>query len=119
MDVVLEELAALVVLAGPAPHVLAVAGGLAAVQDAGADEPHDDAEHEPADGEHGVVDGDFLGALVASSAVGEHDENGEQKRHAGDAEDDDLRPEFLLGCPGGEVVSVGEVGRRVEDGEDC
>ena len=68
-DVVLEQFASHVVLAGPAPHVFSLALGFALVQDAGANGPHDDAEDEEGDGEDGVVGCHLLRPVVASSCV--------------------------------------------------
>lgn len=75
VHVVLEQLSSLVVLAAPPPQVLPVAVGFRSVQDPGPDDPHDDAKHEPPHGEHGVVDGHFLGTAVSAAAVGEDDYN--------------------------------------------
>jgi hypothetical protein len=72
-DVVFEEFAPLVVLAAPAPDVLAVAVVAAAVQHRGADGPHDNAEGEEEDGKDCVVDRGFFSALVTASGVGVED----------------------------------------------
>lgn len=79
MNIVFKKLPALVVLAGPAPEVLAAATILTALQDAGADDPHDNAENKPADCKHGVVDRDLLGTTMTTAAVGEDDNHGEDE----------------------------------------
>ena len=114
---VLEEGAAFVVVAGPAPHVLLVAVRLARMQHGGRDDPHDGAEKEKAEGEAGVVDGCFLRFVVPTSPVAVEDEEAHRQGYAGDAEDDDLRPRLLTRGPGGEVVARGQSFRGVEDGE--
>jgi len=70
---ILEERTPLIIVARPAPHILAVAVCAAVVQDDGADGPHDGAEDEKADGEGGVVDGCLLRAVVAAAPVGPED----------------------------------------------
>lgn len=99
VDVVFEELAALVVLARPAPEVLTFTIILGALKNTGTDDPHDDAEEEPADGEHGVVDSDLFGSAVATTAVSKDDDNSKDERYTGDAEDDDLGPERSVWGP--------------------
>ena len=84
VDVVLEEFFALVVLARPAPHVLAAAGGFGPVENARGDEPHDGGEGEVADGEDGVVHGGFCGSAVARAPVGGDDDDGEDQGDDGD-----------------------------------
>ncbi len=55
-----EQLAAVVLDAGPSPNVLVTAVVARYLQDAGRGSPHDHAEDEPADSEEGVVDADLL-----------------------------------------------------------
>ena len=117
VHVILEEFFAFVVLAGPAPHVLAAAGGFAAVEDTRGDEPHDGGEGEVADGEDGVVHGGFGGAAVARAPVGGDHDDGEDQGDDGDGEDGVLRPGLGGGGPGGEVVAGWEGFGGVEDGE--
>ena len=69
VDFVLEESAALVIIASPAPHVLTVTVGFTRVEDGGSHDPHDGAEDEEADGECGVVDGGFLRPVMTASPV--------------------------------------------------
>jgi len=86
MNLLLEELPSLVVLARPAPNILAVAVCLCAVEDAGTEGPHHVAEHEEANGEDGIVNGCLLRSLVTSFPVGPEDAHRECKRDAGDDE---------------------------------
>ena len=69
MDFVLEEGAALVVIASPSPHVLPVTVGFTCVEDDGSHDPHDGAEDEEADSEGGVVDSGFLCPVMTASPV--------------------------------------------------
>ena len=69
VDFVLEEGAAPVVVASPAPHVLTVAVGFTGVENGGSHDPHDGAEDEEADCEGGVVDSGFLCPIVTASPV--------------------------------------------------
>jgi hypothetical protein len=77
-DVVLEEMAPLVVYAGPAPHVFVVVVRFTLVEDCCSDGPHDDAENEEANSEDGVVGSDFLSPIVAPSEVCNHNNNGHE-----------------------------------------
>ena len=97
VDLVLEEGGALVVVAGPAPHVLAVAVGFAAVEDCGGDDPHDGAEDEEADCKGGVVDGGLFRLAMTSSPVAVEDGHADCERDARDDEKHDLWP-GLLSC---------------------
>ena len=89
---VLEECAPLVIVASPAPHILAIAVCAAGVQHDGADDPHDGAEDEEADCEGGVVDRRLLRTVVAAAPVGPEDCEADGERDAGDTEEGDLRP---------------------------
>ena len=102
---VLEEGTAFGIVAGPAPHVLLVAVRLARMQHGRRNDPHDGTENEKAEGEAGVVDGCFLCFVVPASPVAVEDEEAHGQGHAGDAEDDNLRPCLLTRGPGGEVVA--------------
>ena len=79
VDLVLEKGLALSTLTRPTPQVFALAAGFGLVQDGGADDPHDCAEDEEADGEHGVVSGSFLSALVAALAISCENTDGEDQ----------------------------------------
>lgn len=118
MNIVLEQVSPLVVFAAPAPEVGAAAANLAPVQDACADHPHDNTEQEPTHSEHGIVDCDLLGSTVAPAAVRQYDNDREQEGYAGDAEDDNLRPDLLLGRPCRQVVSRWDGLGGVENGQD-
>ena len=74
VDFFLEQLAPGVVVARPAPEVLAVAVRSAALQNGGCDDPHDGVEDEEAERERGVVDGGLFGFAVTASAVRPEDE---------------------------------------------
>jgi len=65
----LEEALALVVDAGPSPHVLVVRVVLRALQSTSSNAPHDDTEDEETNGEGGVVDRRLLGATVPTLPV--------------------------------------------------
>ncbi len=88
------------------------------MQDAGSNHPHDNAKQEPADSEHSVVDGDFLGSTVAAAAVCKDDDDREEERDTGDTENDYLRPSLLLGRPCRQVVAGRYSFSGVEDGQD-
>ena len=92
MDDVFEEGATLVVVAGPAPHVLFVAVGFAVVEDDGCDDPHDGGEDEETESEGAVVEGDFLSFVMPASEVVPEYEEAHDEGYTGDAEDDDLWP---------------------------
>lgn len=51
VDFLVEELLSQVLVAGPSPHVLAVAVGFGGLVDGRGDDPHDHAEEEEPDGE--------------------------------------------------------------------
>ena len=74
-DVILEKMSSLVVYARPAPHVLVVVVRFALVEDRCSNGPHDDAEDEESNGEDSIVGCYFLGSIVATSEVGNHDDN--------------------------------------------
>lgn len=116
-NVILEELSSLVVLATPAPDVLAVICSLALVQDTSTNTPHDDAENEESDCERGVVNCNLLGPSVASPPVGVEDENGHEKRNRSDTDESYLRPYRSAGRPRREIVSGRKMLGCVEDGE--
>jgi hypothetical protein len=116
-NVVLEEMASLVVYARPAPHVLVVVLRFALVEDCCSDGPHDDAEDEEANSEDGIVCGDFLGSIVTSLEVCNHDNHRHEERDTGDGQDQDLWPNLGVFGPCWEVVSWCESLGGVEDGE--
>jgi hypothetical protein len=75
-NVILEEMSPLVVHAGPAPHVFVVVLRFTLVEYRCTDCPHDDAEDEEANCEDGIVSCDFLGSIMASFEVCNHNNNG-------------------------------------------
>lgn len=92
IHLVLKQLTPLVVDARPAPHILIIAVVLRALQDAGRDTPHHDAEDEEADSEDGIVHGRFLRSSVAASPVCVEDHQAKSERDTSGHEDDILRP---------------------------
>jgi len=74
--VVLEEMSSLVVNTGPAPHVFVVVLRFTLVEDGSTDTPHDNAEYEKCNSEDSVVSGNLFSSMVASSPVGDDDEDG-------------------------------------------
>ena len=117
VDVLLEDGLARIVLAAPAPDVVAAGVVLGRLQRRGADAPHDDGEGEKADGEDGVVDCGFLGAAVAPAGVAVEDHDGHKEGEAGDAEEEDGGPFGGVLCRWCEGVAGWEAARGVEDGE--
>lgn len=101
----------------PSPHVLVLTAVSRVLKNAGSHGPHDHAEDEPTDGEHGVVDSDLLGTLVATAAVSNKDDDAEQEREAGAAEDDLLRPRRGVFGPWWQTVHRRQGSGGVEDGE--
>lgn len=87
------------------------------MQNGCAAEPHDNRERKPADSEHGVVHGDLLSTFMSATAVGDHDDDGEEERDAGDRKDHNLRPLRGVRCPRWEVIPWGEGLGCMEDGE--
>jgi len=69
LHLLLKEALALVVDAGPSPHVLVVRIVLRALQSTSGDTPHHDAKDEEANGEGRVVDRGLLGAAVSTLPV--------------------------------------------------
>lgn len=116
-DVIFEEMSALVVDTRPAPHVLVVVLRFTLVQYGCSHSPHDDAEDEESNGEDGIVGCHFLGSIMAASEVGNHNDNGHDKRYTGNGEDDDLRPDLGVLGPWWKVVSWCESLCGVEDSE--
>jgi hypothetical protein len=116
-NVILEEMSSLVVHARPAPHVFVVVLRFTLVENSGTDCPHDDAEDEKANGEDGIVSCDFLGSIMASSEVCNHNNDGHDERDTGDGEDDNLRPDLGIFGPWRKVVSWCKGLCGVEDGE--
>jgi hypothetical protein len=98
-DIILEKSFACVVLAAPAPDVLAATIYFALVQDCCANTPHNDAEDEESNCECGVVDSDFLRSSVPASPVAIEDDHTHKKRYAGNDEKSDLWPDFAAWCP--------------------
>jgi hypothetical protein len=74
-NVIFEEVSSLVVNARPTPHVFIVVVRFTLIQNRGSNSPHDNAEDEESNGEDGVVSCHFLGSIVASSEVCDHDDN--------------------------------------------
>ena len=85
-NVILEKMSSLVVDARPAPHVLVVVLRFTLVEDCCTHGPHDDAEDEESNGEDGVVGGDLFGFPMASSPVGDDDDDGHDQRDDSDRE---------------------------------
>ena len=105
VDFVFEEGLALSAFAGPAPHVLAVAGCFGLVQDGGTDDPHDGAKKKESDGEDGVIFGSLLSSLVATPSISDQDANGEEQGYAGYTKQKDLWPCLCTLGPRREVAS--------------
>ena len=116
-DIVLEELAPLIILATPAPHVLSVAVLSTLIENAGANAPHDDAEDEKGNGKRCVVDGHLFGSFMATTPPSVEYTDGHDKRNAGDDEDSDLRPYGRVLGPRRQIVSRRDSLGRVEDGK--
>ena len=91
-DIILKEVSSRVVDAGPAPHVFVVVPQFALIEDGGSNCPHDDAKYEEGHGKDGVVRGDFLGLVMASSPVGDDHNDRHDERDDGDGKKHDLRP---------------------------
>ena len=117
VDLILEERLALVVVAAPAPHVLAVAVGLARVQHGGGEDPHEGAEQEDAEAEGRVVHGRLARLAVAAAPVRVEDDDADGQRDARNAQQRDLRPGLLAGRPRRQVAARRQRLGRVEDGE--
>lgn len=92
VDLLGEHLGTGVVDARPSPHVLVASVDLGVLEHTGGNHPHDAAEDEPADGKHGVVSADLLGTLVATTAVGDEDNNAGKERDTGHRKNQLLRP---------------------------
>lgn len=86
LNIVLEEMLALVVQARPTPQIFVVIVHFALVEDTCSDSPHDDAEDEEANCKDGVVSGNFLGSVMTSSEISEKDNDGHGERDAGNDE---------------------------------
>ena len=117
IDLVLEELRAFVLDAGPTPQVLVLAVVLAGLEDTGCDCPHDHAEDEPAHGEKRVVHANLLRPVMTAAAVTDKNTNADEKRDAGAGEDDVLRPGVGAAGPGRKIVHGREMAGGVEDGK--
>ena len=117
VNLLAEEIRSVVLNASPSPHVLILAVVSRVLKDAGSHGPHDHAEDEPTDGKHGVVNPDLLGPLMTSAAIPDKDDDAEQEREAGAAEDDLLRPRGGVFGPWWETVHRREGSGSVEDGE--
>ena len=104
-DVILEKSLASVVLAAPAPDILAITIRLALVQDCQTNSPHDDAEDEEAHSEGGVIDCDLLGPSVTTSVVTPEDNERHKERYACDNEESYLWPCLAVWCPSWETIS--------------
>jgi hypothetical protein len=117
VDLLAEKLGSVVFDTRPSPHVLVLIAVSRVLKNGSSHGPHDHAEDEPTDGEHGVVDSDLLGPLVATAAVSDKDNEAEQERKAGTAEDDLLRPRRGVVSPWRETVHRRQGSGGVEDGE--
>ena len=95
----------LVVYTGPTPHVFIIVLCFALVEDSCTYGPHDDAEDEETNGEDGVVGCHFLGPVMASSEVRDHDSDRHNKRDNSDSQKKYLGPGFGIIGPWREVVS--------------
>ena len=73
----------------------------------------------PADGKHGVVSVDFLGPLVSTAAVGQEDQDANEKRETSHGKRQLLWPRRLVrvGSPWGHAALRRERLGGVEDGE--
>lgn len=119
IDLVLEEVGAVVLDAGPTPHVLVLAVVLAELEDTGSHRPHDHAEDEPAHGEKRVVHAYLLRPVMTTAAVTDKDTDADEERDAGAGENDVLRPGAGAFGPCGKTVHGRETSGSVEDGERC
>ena len=117
VDGVLKQLAAHVVLASPAPEILAVVARAAGLHDSDSCRPHGDREDEDGPGKDGGVQGDAFGSVVTASPVAEHDEEREGEGDAGNDEDGDLGPFRCVRRPRTEIISFWQASGCVEDGE--
>jgi hypothetical protein len=81
-DIVLKQVPALIVYAGPTPHVFVVILCFTLVEDCCSHSPHDDAENEESDGEDGIVSGDLFGSIMATSTISDHDNDRHDERDA-------------------------------------
>ena len=116
-DIIFEQLASLVVLAAPSPHVLTVAILSALVENASADAPHDDTEDEKGHGKRGIVDSYLFGALMTTTPPGVKYTDSHEKGDAGNDEDGDLRPHGCVLGPWWKIVSRRDGLGRIEDGK--
>jgi hypothetical protein len=111
----LEQVRSGIVLATPAPQVIAVAVRLALVQHNGADDPHDNAEDEDCDGEGGVVDTNLFSAVVTAAPIGGNDKDAYGHRNTCDDKQSDLGPRASSNGPRWQVVAGREGLGCVED----
>lgn len=98
-NIVMEQLASLVVIATPAPDILSITIRLAAVEDSRTNAPHDNTEGEECDGEDCVVNRCLLCSLVTASPICPYDSHGHCERNTRDTQKDDLRPCRRAACP--------------------
>jgi len=117
VDLLREELGAVVFNAGPSPHVLVTSVLSRVLEHSRGDSPHDHAEYEPTDSEHGVVDADLLRPLVTATAVTDKDRNADNERNTSTSKDDLLRPSVGIVGPGRQTVHRRERLGCVENGE--
>ena len=117
VDLVLEQLGAVVLHARPSPHVLVLAVIPTVLQDAGSQSPHDHADDEPADGEEGVVHAHLLGPPMSAAAIADEDEDADGEGDAGGGENELLWPRVGFRRPWGHAVLCWESLGGVEDGE--
>lgn len=83
IDIVVEQFLPSILLAGPTPQVLAVAGGFLILVERSCNDPHYETECEEADRKDRVIHSDLLGTFVPALPVApEHDQAGQQ-RYAG------------------------------------
>lgn len=114
VNVLLKQILALAVFAGPAPHILAVPVLLAFIQYCSTDCPHHYTEREESYREDGVVDGGFLCSLMTASPVCVEDAKGEGQRYACDAKHSNLGPCLLVRSPRREITPGRQRFRGVE-----
>ena len=79
VDILLEQILPLAVLAGPTPHIVPVSFPLALIQQRRPDRPHHDVEEEECDREDGVVNGGLLRSLVTAPGIRVEDGKRESK----------------------------------------
>lgn len=117
VHLVAEECVTQIVVARPSPHVLGGAGVLRMLKHDDADQPDDHAEDKPAAGEERVVDADLFGPLVAAARIADKDHDADEERKARGGENEALRYDAGVWCPGRQAVLGLQVFSSVEDGQ--